>query len=181
MFNVLLQVLDDGHITDAQGRKVDFKNTIIIMTSNAGAQSIVEPRKLGFSSEEDEKHDYDRMKSGVMEEVKRIFKPEFLNRIDETIVFRSLNKQDMKQIVSIMLREFTKRCENQMELHIKVRDAVKQYIVDSAYDPKYGARPLRRKIQTELEDVLAEKILSGEIASGDDVVITMRKGKVVFS
>lgn len=180
IFNVLLQVLDDGHITDAQGRKVDFKNTIIIMTSNAGAQSIVEPKKLGFTSSEDEKQDYVRMKSGVMEEVKRIFKPEFLNRIDETIVFRALNKQDMKQIVGILLKEFSARCENQMDIQIKVRDAVKQYIVDSSYDPKYGARPLRRKIQTELEDVLAEKILAGEIAAGDRVTVTMRKGKVVF-
>ena len=180
VFNVLLQVLDDGHITDAQGRKVDFKNTIIIMTSNAGAQSIVEPKKLGFASEEDEKHDYDRMKSSVMDEVKRIFKPEFLNRIDETIVFRSLNKQDMKQIVGIMVREFAERCEKQMEIHLKVRDAVKQHIVDEAYDPKYGARPLRRKIQMDLEDVLAEKILSGEISSGDEVVITMRRGQIIF-
>lgn len=180
VFNVLLQVLDDGHITDAQGRKVDFKNTIIIMTSNAGAQSIVEPKKLGFSSAEDEKQDYARMKSGVMDEVKRIFKPEFLNRIDETIVFRALNKQDMKQIAGILLKQFADRCEKQMNIRIKVRDAVKQFIVDSAYDPKYGARPLRRKIQTELEDVLAEKILQGEIVSGDQVVITMKKGKVVF-
>lgn len=180
VFNVLLQVLDDGHITDAQGRKVDFKNTIIIMTSNAGAQSIVEPKKLGFASEEDEKHDYDRMKTSVMDEVKRLFKPEFLNRIDETIVFRALNKQDMKQIVGIMVREFAERCEKQMEIHLKVRDAVKQHIVDEAYDPKYGARPLRRKIQTDLEDVLAEKILSGEVSLEDEIVITMRKGQVIF-
>ncbi len=180
VFNVLLQVLDDGHITDAQGRKIDFKNTIIIMTSNAGAQSIVEPRKLGFSSSEDEKQDYDRMKSGVMEEVKRIFKPEFLNRIDETIVFRSLNKQDMKQIVGIMVREFTDRCSRQMNLTVKVRSCVKQHIVEEAYDPKYGARPLRRKIQTELEDALAERILSGEIAAGDEVIITMKKGEIIF-
>ena len=150
VFNILLQVLDDGHITDSQGRKVDFKNTIIIMTSNAGAQSIIEPKKLGFGAKEDEKQDHERMKASVMEEVKRIFKPEFLNRIDETIVFRALNKDDMKQIVALMLKELTDRCEKQMGIHLTVRDSVKKHIVDKAYDPKYGARPLRRQIQNDI-------------------------------
>lgn len=166
VFNILLQVLDDGHITDSQGRKVDFKNTIIIMTSNAGAQAIVEPKKLGFASGNDEKQNYERMKGSVMEEVRRIFKPEFLNRIDETIVFRALNKDDMKQIVGLMTKELAKRCETQLGITLVVRDAAKQYIVDKAYDPKYGARPLRRKIQDEIEDPLAEKLLDGSIRRG---------------
>ena len=180
VFNILLQVLDDGHITDSQGRKVDFKNTIIIMTSNAGAQAIVEPKKLGFASGNDEKQNYERMKGSVMEEVRRIFKPEFLNRIDETIVFRALNKDDMKQIVGLMTKELAKRCGTQLGITLVVRDAAKQYIVDKAYDPKYGARPLRRKIQDEIEDPLAEKILAGEIHAGDQVTIGFRKGQISF-
>ena len=145
VFNILLQVLDDGHITDSQGRKVDFKNTIIIMTSNAGAQSIIEPKKLGFGAKEDEKQDHERMKASVMEEVKRIFKPEFLNRIDETIVFRALNKDDMKKIIGIMVRDLQKRCKEQLQIDLVVREAAKEFIVEKAYDRKYGARPLRRK------------------------------------
>ena len=180
VFNILLQVLDDGQITDAQGRRVDFKNTIIIMTSNAGAQSIIAPKKLGFAAGEDEKKNYEYMKNGVMEEVQRIFKPEFLNRIDETIVFRALNKDDMKQIVGLMTKELAKRCETQLGITLVVRDAAKQYIVDKAYDPKYGARPLRRKIQDEIEDPLAEKILAGEIHAGDQVTIGFRKGQISF-
>lgn len=179
VFNILLQVLDDGHITDSQGRKVDFKNTIIIMTSNAGAQAIVEPKKLGFSSNQDEKQDYEEMKNGVMEEVKRIFRPEFLNRIDETIVFRSLNKEDMKQIVALMGRELADRCKNQMDITLSIRDSAKNYIVEKAYDPKYGARPLRRKIQDEIEDKLAEEILSGRIKKGSQVVVTTKKNVLV--
>ena len=180
VFNILLQVLDDGHITDSQGRKVDFKNTIIIMTSNAGAQAIVEPKKLGFAVSDDEKQNYDRMKNSVMEEVRRIFKPEFLNRIDETIVFRSLNKDDMKQIVALMLKELTNRCEKQMGIHLTVRDSVKKYIVDKAYDPKYGARPLRRQIQNDIEDELAEEILSGKVKKDTEVTVTVHKEKIVF-
>lgn len=180
VFNILLQVLDDGHITDSQGRKVDFKNTIIIMTSNAGAQAIVEPKKLGFASGNDEKQNYERMKGSVMEEVRRIFKPEFLNRIDETIVFRALNKDDMKQIVALMLKELTDRCEKQMGIHLTVRDSVKKHIVDKAYDPKYGARPLRRQIQNDIEDELAEEILSGKVKKDTEVVVTIHKEKVVF-
>ena len=178
VFNILLQVLDDGHITDSQGRKVDFKNTIIIMTSNAGAQAIVEPKKLGFASGNDEKQNYERMKGSVMEEVRRIFKPEFLNRIDETIVFRALNKDDMKQIVGLMTKELAKRCETQLGITLVVRDAAKQYIVDKAYDPKYGARPLRRKIQDEIEDPLAEKLLDGSIRRGDEVIVTTKKNAI---
>ena len=180
VFNILLQVLDDGHITDSQGRKVDFKNTIIIMTSNAGAQAIVEPKKLGFAVSDDEKQNYDRMKNSVMEEVRRIFKPEFLNRIDETIVFRSLNKDDMKQIVALMLKELTNRCEKQMGIHLTVRDSVKKYIVDKAYEPKYGARPLRRQIQNDIEDELAEEILSGKVKKDTEVTVTVHKEKIVF-
>ena len=180
VFNILLQVLDDGHITDSQGRKVDFKNTIIIMTSNAGAQSIVEPKKLGFASSDDEKQNYERMKNSVMEEVRRIFKPEFLNRIDETIVFRSLNKNDMKQIVTLMLKDLTDRCKSQMDITLHVRDSVKNYIVEKAYEPKYGARPLRRMIQTQIEDQLAEEILDGKVKKGDEVIVTTKKNAVVF-
>lgn len=181
VFNILLQVLDDGHITDAQGRKVDFKNTIIIMTSNAGAQSIVEPKKLGFAAKEDEKEDYNRMKSNVMDEVRRIFKPEFLNRIDETIVFHALSKDHMKKIVSLMTKELQTRCERQMEIRLNIRDSVKKYIVEKAYDPKYGARPLRRMIQTKLEDALADEILSGNVKRGDIVHVSVRKDEVVFT
>lgn len=180
VFNILLQVLDDGHITDAQGRKVDFKNTIIIMTSNAGAQTIVEPKKLGFATTEDEKQNYEQMKGKVMEEVRRIFKPEFLNRIDETIVFRSLNKEDMKQIVSLMTKELAKRCKEQMGITLTVRDSAKNYIIEKAYEPKYGARPLRRKIQNEIEDKLAEEILDGRIRQNSEVIVTTKKNKIVF-
>ena len=179
VFNILLQVLDDGHITDSQGRKVDFKNTIIIMTSNAGAQSIIEPKKLGFGVHEDEKQDHERMKSNVMEEVKRLFKPEFLNRIDETIVFRALNKDDMKQIVTLMTNELQKRCKDQLQINLVVRDAAKSYIVEKAYDRKYGARPLRRKIQNEIEDRLAEEIIAGKVKAGDRVVVTTKNKTLV--
>lgn len=180
VFNILLQVLDDGHITDSQGRKVDFKNTIIIMTSNAGAQAIVEPKKLGFASSNDEKQDYERMKSSVMEEVRRIFKPEFLNRIDETIVFRSLNKADMKQIVGLMTKELSERCKKQLDIELIVRDSAKNYIVEKAYEPKYGARPLRRKIQNEIEDKLAEQLLDGTVKKGMQVVVTTKKNAIAF-
>ncbi len=179
VFNILLQVLDDGHITDSQGLKVDFKNTIIIMTSNAGAQSIIEPKKLGFGVHEDEKQDHERMKSNVMEEVKRLFKPEFLNRIDETIVFRALNKDDMKQIVTLMTNELQKRCKDQLQINLVVRDAAKSDIVEKAYDRKYGARPLRRKIQNEIEDRLAEEIIAGKVKAGDRVVVTTKNKMLV--
>ena len=180
VFNILLQVLDDGHITDAQGRKVDFKNTIIIMTSNAGAQSIIEPKKLGFAASEDEKENYNKMKANVMEEVRRIFKPEFLNRIDETIVFHALTKEDMKKIVGLMTKELQMRCAEQMGLELNVRDSAKKYIVEKAYDPKYGARPLRRMIQTKLEDELADELLSGNIQRGDRVDVGVKRDELSF-
>ena len=180
VFNILLQVLDDGHITDAQGRKVDFKNTVIIMTSNARAQSIIEPKALGFASVEDAKLDYDRMKGSVMEEVRRIFKPEFLNRIDETIVFHALTKEDMKQIVTLMAKTLVERCQKQMGIVLQINSSVKSHIVETAYEPKYGARPLRRKIQNEIEDGLAEEVLAGRVKTGDQVDVTMRKKEVTF-
>lgn len=181
VFNILLQVLDDGHITDAQGRKIDFKQTCIIMTSNAGAQAIVEPKRLGFLSEEDEAKDYEYMKGQVMEEVRRMFKPEFLNRIDETIVFHQLTKQDMKKIIAILLKDLTGRCRTQMEIELQIRDSVKEWLVESSFDSKYGARPLKRAIQSKLEDPLAEAILSGEIKRGDHVVVSVRKKEIKFS
>ncbi|MCI8483968.1 MAG: ATP-dependent Clp protease ATP-binding subunit [Lachnospiraceae bacterium] len=180
VFNILLQVLDDGHITDAQGRKIDFKNTIIIMTSNAGAQSIIEPKALGFASVEDSKHNYERMKSSVMEEVRRIFKPEFLNRIDETLVFHPLTKEDMKKIVTLMTKKLIERCKNQMGMELRITGNVKSYIVDTAYEPKYGARPLRRTIQNKIEDELAEEILAGRVKTGDVVEAVMQKKQITF-
>ena len=181
VFNILLQVLDDGHITDSQGRKVDFKNTIIIMTSNAGAQLIIEPKKLGFGAKEDEKQDHERMKASVMEEVKRIFKPEFLNRIDETIVFRALNKDDMKKIIGIMVRDLQKRCKEQLQIDLVVREAAKESIVEKAYDRKYGARPLRRKLQDEVEDRLADALIRGEIHAKDRVIVTTKNKEIIVS
>ena len=181
VFNILLQVLDDGHITDSQGRKVDFKNTIIIMTSNAGAQSIIEPKKLGFGAKEDEKQDHERMKASVMEEVKRIFKPEFLNRIDETIVFRALNKDDMKKIIGIMVRDLQKRCKEQLQIDLVVREAAKESMVEKAYDRKYGARPLRRKLQDEVEDRLADALIRGEIHAKDRVIVTTKNKEIIVS
>ncbi len=180
VFNILLQVLDDGHVTDAQGRKVDFKNTIIIMTSNAGAKSIVEPKKLGFTATEDEQQNYERMKSNVMDEVRRIFRPEFLNRIDETIVFHALTKEHMKQIVSLMTGELERRCRKQLGIELTVRDSVKRYIVEKAYEPKYGARPLRRAIQTMLEDRLSDEILAGRVKGGQKVAVAVHGGEIVF-
>ncbi len=181
VFNILLQVLDEGHITDSQGRKVDFKNTIIIMTSNAGAQSIIEPKRLGFGNKEDEKQDHQKMKEGVMEEVRRIFKPEFLNRIDETLVFRALNKDDMKKIVTIMVKELQKRCKEQLNIELIVRDNAKVYVVEKSYDRKYGARPLKRKIQEEIEDKLAEDIIAGRIKQGDKVTVSVKKDAIFIS
>ena len=162
-------MLDDGHITDSQGRKVDFSNTVIIMTSNAGAKAIVEPKKLGFATKEDPAGDYKRMKQNVMDEVKMIFRPEFLNRIDEIIVFHSLEKKDLKKIVTLLCRSFTKRLADQMDIHLTLRESAKNLIAEKGTDAKYGARPLRRALQTELEDKLAEAILNGEIRRGDRV------------
>lgn len=180
VFNILLQVLDDGHITDAHGRKVDFKQTIIIMTSNAGAQAIIEPKRLGFVSNENEKQDYERMKSGVMEEVRRMFKPEFLNRIDEIMVFHALNKEHIKKIVGILLKTLEKRCASQMEITLKVSASVRDLLSEAGFDSKYGARPLRRAIQTRLEDKLANEILEGKIKRGDTVQVQLKKKEICF-
>ena len=181
VFNILLQVLDDGHITDSKGRKVNFKNTILIMTSNAGAQRIIDPKNLGFSTQSDEKKDYDKMKSGVMEEVKRLFKPEFINRIDEIMVFHPLNKDNMKQIITLLSKNLTKRCKEQMDIELVLTPALKEYIVDKYADYKMGARPLKRAIQTVIEDALAEEILAGKIKAGDHVSAGMKDKKVVFN
>lgn len=181
VFNILLQVLDDGHITDAQGRKIDFKNTVIIMTSNAGAENIISPKRLGFGATADEKADYKLMKDRVMEEVKRLFKPEFINRIDEIIVFHPLNKSDMKDIVTIMMKEIMKRTREQMNITLTVEEDAKEYLINKGYDKKYGARPLRRTIQNCVEDKLAEEILSGAIKSGDQVVVEEGTDGLKFS
>ncbi len=180
VFNILLQVLDDGHITDAQGRKIDFKQTIIIMTSNAGAQAIMEPKRLGFMSGNDEKKDYERMKGGVMEEVRRIFKPEFLNRIDEIIVFHVLNKEHINKIVTLLMKTLEKRCAEQMDIHLSVTGAVKEFIAEKGSDNKYGARPLRRAIQSRIEDTLANEILEGKIKRGDQVQVKLHKNEICF-
>lgn len=181
VFNVLLQVLDDGRITDSQGRTVDFKNTIIIMTSNAGAQRIVDPKKLGFSNVENAESEHKDMKNNVMEEVKRLFKPEFLNRIDDIIVFRALSKEDVKGIAALMLKELKNRLAKQMNITLTYGDTVKNFIFEKGYDKKYGARPLKRAIQNNIEDSLAEEILSGKIQASDKVSMTVVDGKVVFT
>lgn len=180
VFNILLQVLDDGHITDSKGRKVNFKNTILIMTSNAGAQRIVDPKNLGFSVASDEKKDYDKMKSGVMEEVKRLFKPEFINRIDEIMVFHPLQKEDMKQIVTLLAKNLARRCKEQMNIDLTLTSSLKEWIIEEHSDAKMGARPLKRAIQTVVEDALAEEILAGKIKPGDNVSAGVRDKKVVF-
>ncbi len=180
VFNILLQVLDDGHITDAQGRKVDFKETIIIMTSNAGAQSIVEPKRLGFITEESESEDYEKMRSGVMDEVKRIFKPEFINRIDDIIVFHALNKDHIRKIVTLLLKNLIKRCREQMSITLKVSTAVKDHIAQEGYDSKYGARPLRRAIQSKIEDALANEILEDRVNAGDEVQVKLSRNEIIF-
>ena len=174
VFNILLQVLDDGHITDAHGRKVDFKQTIIIMTSNAGAQAIVEPKQLGFISTKDEKKDYEKMKSGVMEEVRRLFKPEFLNRIDEIMVFHTLNKEEIRKIVTLLLKSLEERCMEQMDIRLNVTNSAVDYLAEAGFDAKYGARPLRRAIQSKIEDRLANELLEGKIKRGDQVQVQYR-------
>ena len=181
VFNVLLQVLDDGRITDSQGRTVDFKNTIIIMTSNAGAQRIIDPKKLGFSNVEDADSEHKDMKNNVMEEVKRMFKPEFLNRIDDIIVFRALSKEDVKGITALMLKELKNRLAKQLGITLTYGDTVKNFIFEKGYDKKYGARPLKRAIQNNIEDSLAEEILAGNFRSGDKVSMTVKDGKVLFT
>jgi ATP-dependent Clp protease ATP-binding subunit ClpC len=181
VFNILLQVLDDGHITDAQGRKIDFKNTIIIMTSNAGAENIISPKRLGFGAAADEKADYKIMKDRVMEEVKRLFKPEFINRIDEIIVFHTLNKTHMKDIVTIMVKDIMKRTSEQMSITLTIEEEAKEYLINKGYDVKYGARPLRRTIQNCLEDKLAEEILNGTVKTGNHVIVAAGEDGLKFS
>lgn len=180
VFNILLQVLDDGHITDSQGRKVDFKNTIIIMTSNTGAQRIIDPKKLGFVTASNADTEHEDMKKNVMDEVKQNFKPEFLNRIDDIIVFRALTEDDVRDISNLLLKELKQRVASQMEIQLKFGDAVKKLIFEKGYDKKYGARPLKRAIQTNIEDELAEAVLKGEIKRGDTVQVTVRNDKVKF-
>ena len=180
VFNILLQVLDDGHMTDSQGRKVDFRNTVIIMTSNAGAKAIVDPKKLGFNAKEDLADDYKQMKSNVMKEIKLLFRPEFLNRIDEILVFHPLGKEEMKKIVSLMCNELIKRAKEQLNIKLTIRDSVKKHIVETGTDQKYGARPLRRALQNQLEDRLAEALLSGEVKRDSEVVAGMSKKEIKF-
>lgn len=180
VFNILLQVLDDGHITDSKGRKVNFKNTIIIMTSNAGAARIVEPKNLGFATKSDEKRDYDNMKNNVMDEVKKIFKPEFINRIDDIVVFRALNKKDMGEIVTLLSKKLISRCKEQMDIKLTISPLLKTYIVDKFTDTKMGARPIKRAIQSEIEDKLSEQILRKDIVPGDTVTATRKNNETVF-
>lgn len=180
VFNVLLQVLDDGHITDAKGRKVSFKNTVLIMTSNAGAQRIVDPKNLGFAGATTEKQNYDKMKSGVMEEVKRIFKPEFINRIDDIIVFHQLNNDNMKEIIQLLTGKLSARCKEQMDITLTVSSALKEHLVKEYSNAKMGARPLKRAVQSVIEDALAEELLSGRIQAGDKVLAGIKNKKVTF-
>ncbi|MCD8337900.1 MAG: ATP-dependent Clp protease ATP-binding subunit [Lachnospiraceae bacterium] len=180
IFNILLQVLDEGHITDAQGRRIDFKNTILIMTSNAGAQSIITPKHLGFGAGDDAQKNHESMKGSVMEEVRRIFKPEFLNRIDETIVFHALSEENVRDITGLLLDELKKRSEEQTGVKLHFSAALKQLIAKEGYDPKYGARPLRRAIQAKIEDPLADEILSGRAVAGGEISVGVEKGKIVF-
>ena len=181
VFNILLQVLDDGRLTDNKGRKVSFKNTILIMTSNAGAQRIVDPKNLGFATAGDVKRDYEKMKSGVMEEVKKSFKPEFINRIDDIIVFHQLNNDNMKAIVSLLAANLYKRCEEQMDIRLTMSGALKEHLVTKYADVKMGARPLKRAIQSVVEDALAEEILMKKVQPGDAVTAGYKNGKVVFT
>ncbi|MDE7404385.1 MAG: AAA family ATPase, partial [Lachnospiraceae bacterium] len=180
VFNVLLQVLDDGHITDSKGRKVSFKNTILIMTSNAGAQRIIAPKNLGFSTESTKEQDYEKMKAGVMEEVKKLFKPEFINRIDEIMVFQPLDRKEMHQIINLLSDNLAKRCKKQMQIKLVISNALKEHIITKYADDKMGARPLKRALQSVVEDRLAEEILSGRVKAGDTVMAGFRKEQVVF-
>ena len=181
VFNILLQVLDDGHITDSQGRKVDFRNTVIIMTSNAGAQSIVDAKRLGFNTVQDEKEDYKKMQSNVMDEVKRIFRPEFLNRIDEIIVFHALTESELEKIVGLLCQDLIQRAKEQLDITLKIKSAAKKLIAEAGTDRKYGARPLKRALQTKLEDPLTEAILNGEIKRSDLVETGVSRNEIKFS
>ena len=180
VFNVLLQVLDDGHITDAKGRKVSFKNTVLIMTSNAGAQRIVDPKNLGFAGVTTEKQNYEKMKSGVMEEVKRIFKPEFINRIDDIIVFHQLTDDNMKEIIQLLTGKLCARCKEQMDITLTISPALKEHLIKEYSNVKMGARPLKRAVQSVIEDALAEELLAGRIQAGDKVLAGIKNKKVTF-
>lgn len=180
VFNILLQILEDGHVTDAQGRKVSFKNTIIIMTSNAGAQQIIAPKHLGFGTQEDAEADYKKMKESVLEEVKKIFKPEFINRIDEMLVFHTLTQENIQEIVGLMLRTLNQRLKSQMSISLQVSKEAVEYIAKSGFDKNYGARPIRRSIQTKIEDELADRVLSGEIKPGDEILVGCEAEKITF-
>lgn len=180
VFNILLQVLDDGHITDAQGRRVDFKNTVIIMTSNVGARNIVAPKKLGFATADDEQKNYKDMKKNVMDEVKRLFRPEFLNRIDELIVFHSLTKDDISNIVEIMIKQLATRMEKNVGITLELNKEAAEYLAKEGFDEAYGARPLRRAIQSKVEDKLAEELLEGNIKEGDLVLVTLENEQLIF-
>ncbi len=180
VFNILLQVLDDGHITDAQGRRVDFKNTVIIMTSNIGARNIVAPKKLGFKQEEDKEKDFTEMKAKVMEEVKRLFRPEFLNRIDEVIVFHMLTQANIEEIVGILFNQLAKRLFNNLKLVVTLSDEATSYLAKEGFEEAYGARPLRRAIQSKIEDRLAESILDTTIQEGDEIVIDVEDDQLLF-
>jgi len=181
VFNVLLQVLDDGRITDSQGRCVDFKNTILIMTSNAGAQRIVDPKNLGFAAQSDAKKDYEKMKSAVMDEVKKSFKPEFINRIDDIIVFHQLNNENMKQIINLLAGNLYKRCEEQLDIRLSITSALKEHLVEKYGDNKMGARPLKRALQSVVEDALAEEILLKKVVPGDKVSAGYKGEKITFT
>ncbi|MEG2871359.1 MAG: ATP-dependent Clp protease ATP-binding subunit, partial [Clostridium sp.] len=181
VFNILLQILDDGHITDAQGRKIDFKNTILIMTSNAGAESIISPKHLGFSSQTDSGADYKIMKEKVMEEVKRLFKPEFINRIDEIIVFHPLTKENIKEITGIMMSTIIKRTKTQLGMTLTVEESAKEFLSVKGYDEKYGARPLRRTIQNQIEDKLSEEVLEGKVKTGDEIIVEKVGEELTFT
>jgi ATP-dependent Clp protease ATP-binding subunit ClpC len=181
VFNILLQVLDDGHITDSKGRKVSFKNTILIMTSNAGAQRIIDPKNLGFAAKTDANADYNKMKSNVMDEVKRMFKPEFINRIDEIMVFHPLTEQNMKQIITLLSKNLCDRCRTQMDINLTFSNSLKEYLVKKHSDLKMGARPLKRAIQNVVENELATAILEGRIKQGDTVTAGVRNDKVTFT
>ena len=181
VFNIMLQILDDGHITDAQGRKVDFKNTVIIMTSNAGAKNIIAPKKLGFTADNSEEKSYSAMKDTVMAEVKHMFKPEFINRIDDIIVFHPLNEENVKEIVKLMTKEIVKRVKENMNIDINFTDDAITLIAKDGFDPAYGARPLRRELQSRVEDRFAEEFLNGAIKNGENVVIDAKDNELVFN
>jgi ATP-dependent Clp protease ATP-binding subunit ClpC len=180
VFNILLQVLDEGRITEAHGKKVDFKNTCIIMTSNAGAKAIVDPKRLGFGARDDAKKDYERMKSGVMNEVQRIFRPEFLNRIDEIIVFHALGIAEAEQIAVLMLKELQDRAKKELDLTLKVTPPVRKFLAKEGFSEKYGARPLRREVQEKLENPMSDLLIRGAIARGDTVTVRLRGDRIAF-